>query len=162
MVPAIWYIYIYIYQIYIISNIYIIPFALSLRYWALFAFRKPKRSRIYIYIYIYIYPCMHLFNINWHNILIIKPQFWLKTLFATCSGICLFHHQALYIKVVVMTAEWYLIALNWLRNIIHSCCNNIDIKLVFSAFKISKLFSNKDKVLNSLKSRYLLIWMGGL
>ena len=39
-----------------------------------------------------------------------------------------------------------------LRNIIGRYCNNNDIKLVFSAFKINKLFSNKDKIPNSLKS----------
>ena len=54
------YIYIYIYIAYLeVSDI--VPFALSLRYWALFAFRKPKRSRICIYIYIYIYIYIHTY-----------------------------------------------------------------------------------------------------
>ena len=44
-----------------------------------------------------------------------------------------------------------------LRNIIHSYCNNTDIKLVFSAFKISKLLSSKDKVPNSLKSHVIYL-----
>ena len=47
-----------------------------------------------------------------------------------------------------------------LQNIIHSYCNNTDIKLVFSAFEISKLFSNEEKVPHALKSHviYLLEW----
>ena len=44
-----------------------------------------------------------------------------------------------------------------LGNIIHSYCNNTGIKLVVSTFKISKLFSNKDKVPNSLKSHVIYL-----
>ena len=45
-----------------------------------------------------------------------------------------------------------------LRNIIHSYCNNTDIKLIFSAFIISKLLSNKDEVPNSLKSHVMYLF----
>ena len=44
------------------------------------------------------------------------------------------------------------------RNIIHSYCNNTEIELVFSAFKISELFSNKVKVPNSLKSHVIYLF----
>ena len=45
------------------------------------------------------------------------------------------------------------ITLKKLRNIIHRYCNNTDIK-----FEISKLFSNKDKVPNPLKSHVIYLF----